>query len=113
MLITMKHLQQPDGRYTIICFFYTIHTSAREGPPFCIWAVFRFTITQLMASSTHCITTCIPEDIIFEILSSYGIVDYFDGRCASLAIITHSGRHLSGQPIKVNWAYEDTSVLMV
>ncbi|RZC87941.1 hypothetical protein C5167_004122 [Papaver somniferum] len=43
-------------------------------------------------------------------LLSYGIVDYFDGRCAALAIITHNGRHLSGQPIKVNWAYEDTSV---
>ncbi|KAG9457308.1 hypothetical protein H6P81_001816 [Aristolochia fimbriata] len=46
--------------------------------------------------------------------SSYGFVDYFDRRSAALAIITLNGRHLFGQPIKVNWAYasgqrEDTS----
>lgn len=46
--------------------------------------------------------------------SSYGFVDYFDRRSAALAIITLNGRHLYGQPIKVNWAYassqrEDTS----
>ncbi|XP_031374457.1 oligouridylate-binding protein 1-like [Punica granatum] len=46
--------------------------------------------------------------------SSYGFVDFFDRRCAALAIVTLNGRHLFGQPIKVNWAYassqrEDTS----
>ncbi|XP_068659128.1 oligouridylate-binding protein 1-like isoform X2 [Aristolochia californica] len=46
--------------------------------------------------------------------SSYGFLDYFDRRSAALAIMTLNGRHLFGQPIKVNWAYasgqrEDTS----
>ncbi|KAI3892233.1 hypothetical protein MKX03_030201, partial [Papaver bracteatum] len=46
--------------------------------------------------------------------SSYGFVDYFDRRSAALAILSLNGRHLFGQPIKVNWAYasgqrEDTS----
>uniref|UniRef100_A0A7N0RIM1 RRM domain-containing protein n=1 Tax=Kalanchoe fedtschenkoi TaxID=63787 RepID=A0A7N0RIM1_KALFE len=46
--------------------------------------------------------------------SSYGFVHYFDRRAAALAIYTLNGRHLFGQPIKVNWAYasgqrEDTS----
>ncbi|XP_022749997.1 oligouridylate-binding protein 1-like [Durio zibethinus] len=46
--------------------------------------------------------------------SSYGFVDYFDRRSAALAIVSLNGRHLFGQPIKVNWAYassqrEDTS----
>ncbi|XP_022754778.1 oligouridylate-binding protein 1-like [Durio zibethinus] len=46
--------------------------------------------------------------------SSYGFVDYFDRRSAAIAIVTLNGRHLFGQPIKVNWAYacsqrEDTS----
>ncbi|KAM0952488.1 putative RNA recognition motif domain, nucleotide-binding alpha-beta plait domain superfamily [Dioscorea sansibarensis] len=46
--------------------------------------------------------------------SSYGFVDYFDRRSASMAIYNLNGRHLFGQPIKVNWAYasgqrEDTS----
>ncbi|XP_038700323.1 oligouridylate-binding protein 1-like [Tripterygium wilfordii] len=46
--------------------------------------------------------------------SSYGFVDYYDRRSAALAIVTLNGRHLFGQPIKVNWAYassqrEDTS----
>ncbi|KAJ9168068.1 hypothetical protein P3X46_019640 [Hevea brasiliensis] len=46
--------------------------------------------------------------------SSYGFVDYFDRRSAALAIVTLNGRHLFGQPIKVNWAYassqrEDTT----
>ncbi|XP_041003394.1 oligouridylate-binding protein 1-like [Juglans microcarpa x Juglans regia] len=46
--------------------------------------------------------------------SSYGFVDYYDRRSAALAIVTLNGRHLLGQPIKVNWAYassqrEDTS----
>jgi len=46
--------------------------------------------------------------------SSYGFVHYFDRRSAGLAILSLNGRHLFGQPIKVNWAYasgqrEDTS----
>ncbi|KAJ6818244.1 oligouridylate-binding protein 1-like [Iris pallida] len=46
--------------------------------------------------------------------SSFGFIDYFDRRSAALAIMTLNGRHLFGQPIKVNWAYasghrEDTS----
>ncbi|KAJ8479233.1 hypothetical protein OPV22_022960 [Ensete ventricosum] len=46
--------------------------------------------------------------------SSFGFVDYYDRRSAALAIVTLNGRHLFGQPIKVNWAYasgqrEDTS----
>ncbi|KAG4136590.1 hypothetical protein ERO13_D07G015700v2 [Gossypium hirsutum] len=46
--------------------------------------------------------------------SSYGFVHYFDRGSAALAIVTLNGRHLFGQPIKVNWAYassqrEDTS----
>uniref|UniRef100_A0A1D1ZL54 Nucleolysin TIAR n=1 Tax=Anthurium amnicola TaxID=1678845 RepID=A0A1D1ZL54_9ARAE len=46
--------------------------------------------------------------------TSYGFVDYFDRRSAALAIVSLNGRHLFGQPIKVNWAYasnqrEDTS----
>ncbi|XP_074302095.1 oligouridylate-binding protein 1B-like [Silene latifolia] len=46
--------------------------------------------------------------------SSYGFVHYYDRRYASMAIMTLNGRHLFGQPIKVNWAYtssqrEDTS----
>ncbi|XVF86934.1 hypothetical protein PTKIN_Ptkin18bG0080700 [Pterospermum kingtungense] len=46
--------------------------------------------------------------------SSYGFMHYFDRRSAALAILSLNGRHLFGQPIKVNWAYasgqrEDTS----
>ncbi|KAL3720784.1 hypothetical protein ACJRO7_005573 [Eucalyptus globulus] len=46
--------------------------------------------------------------------SSYGFIHYFDQRSAALAILSLNGRHLFGQPIKVNWAYasgqrEDTS----
>ncbi|GMI82160.1 oligouridylate binding protein 1B [Hibiscus trionum] len=46
--------------------------------------------------------------------SSYGFIHYFDRRSAALAIFSLNGRHLFGQPIKVNWAYasgqrEDTS----
>ncbi|XP_052183587.1 oligouridylate-binding protein 1B [Diospyros lotus] len=46
--------------------------------------------------------------------SSYGFIHYFDRRFATLAILSLNGRHLFGQPIKVNWAYasgqrEDTS----
>ncbi|KAK4269054.1 hypothetical protein QN277_022259 [Acacia crassicarpa] len=46
--------------------------------------------------------------------SSYGFIHYFDRRSAALSILSLNGRHLFGQPIKVNWAYasgqrEDTS----
>ncbi|KAJ6394285.1 hypothetical protein OIU77_023499 [Salix suchowensis] len=46
--------------------------------------------------------------------SSFGFIHYFDRRAAALAILSLNGRHLFGQPIKVNWAYasgqrEDTS----
>lgn len=46
--------------------------------------------------------------------SSIGFVDYYDRSSAALAIVSLNGRHLFGQPIKVNWAYassqrEDTS----
>ncbi|XP_022721627.1 oligouridylate-binding protein 1B-like [Durio zibethinus] len=46
--------------------------------------------------------------------SSYGFIHYFDRRSAALAILSLNGRHLFGQPIKVNWAYasgqrEDTT----
>uniref|UniRef100_A0A2P2MF79 RRM domain-containing protein n=2 Tax=Rhizophora mucronata TaxID=61149 RepID=A0A2P2MF79_RHIMU len=46
--------------------------------------------------------------------SSYGFIHYFDRRSAAVAILSLNGRHLFGQPIKVNWAYtsgqrEDTS----
>ncbi|KAF5732102.1 nucleolysin TIAR [Tripterygium wilfordii] len=46
--------------------------------------------------------------------SSYGFIHYFDRRSAAIAILSLNGRHLFGQPIKVNWAYasgqrEDTS----
>ncbi|KAK3410740.1 hypothetical protein EUGRSUZ_J02768 [Eucalyptus grandis] len=45
---------------------------------------------------------------------SYGFIHYFDQRSAALVILSLNGRHLFGQPIKVNWAYasgqrEDTS----
>ncbi|KAJ4839590.1 Oligouridylate-binding protein 1B [Turnera subulata] len=51
---------------------------------------------------------------IVHVQSSYGFIHYFDRRSAALAILTLNGRHLFGQPIKVNWAYasgqrEDTS----
>ncbi|KAJ0895749.1 putative RNA recognition motif domain, nucleotide-binding alpha-beta plait domain superfamily [Helianthus annuus] len=51
---------------------------------------------------------------VFQVLSSYGFIHYFDRRSAALAILSLNGRHLFGQPIKVNWAYasgqrEDTS----
>ncbi|PON66024.1 Splicing factor-like protein, partial [Parasponia andersonii] len=57
---------------------------------------------------------CTSSRVYAIILSSYGFVDYFDRRSAAFAIITLNGRHLYGQPIKVNWAYassqrEDTS----
>lgn len=68
-------------------------------------------LLQEVFSSTGPIEGC---KLIRKDKSSYGFVDYFDRRCASLAIISLNGRQLFGQPIKVNWAYassqrEDTS----
>ncbi|XAR51096.1 hypothetical protein NMG60_11005632, partial [Bertholletia excelsa] len=47
-------------------------------------------------------------DFFVFVQSSYGFVDYFDRRSAALAIVSLNGRHLFGQPIKVNWAYAST-----
>ncbi|KAK4756867.1 hypothetical protein SAY87_006994 [Trapa incisa] len=68
-------------------------------------------LLQEVFSSTGIIEGC---KLIRKEKSSYGFVDYFDRRCAALAILSLNGRHLFGQPIKVNWAYassqrEDTS----
>ncbi|KAI8017316.1 Oligouridylate-binding protein 1 [Camellia lanceoleosa] len=68
-------------------------------------------LLQEVFSSTGPIEGC---KLIRKDKSSYGFVDYFDRRSAALAIVTLNGRHLFGQPIKVNWAYassqrEDTS----
>ncbi|XP_066340267.1 oligouridylate-binding protein 1-like [Miscanthus floridulus] len=40
--------------------------------------------------------------------SSFGFIDYYDRRYATLAILSLNGRPLYGQPIKVNWAYTST-----
>ncbi|KAI3414944.1 uncharacterized protein J3R85_015636, partial [Psidium guajava] len=68
-------------------------------------------LLQEVFSSAGAIEGC---KLIRKEKSSYGFVDYFDRRSAALAIVTLNGRHLFGQPIKVNWAYassqrEDTS----
>lgn len=68
-------------------------------------------LLQEVFSNTGPIEGC---KLIRKEKSSYGFVDYFDRRSASLAIVTLNGRHLFGQPIKVNWAYassqrEDTT----
>uniref|UniRef100_A0A7C9A360 RRM domain-containing protein n=1 Tax=Opuntia streptacantha TaxID=393608 RepID=A0A7C9A360_OPUST len=68
-------------------------------------------LLQEVFSSTGAIEGC---KLIRKEKSSYGFVDYYDRRSASLAIVTLNGRHLFGQPIKVNWAYassqrEDTT----
>lgn len=68
-------------------------------------------LLQEVFSSTGPLEGC---KLIRKEKSSYGFVDYFDRRSAALAIVTLNGRHLFGQPIKVNWAYassqrEDTS----
>ncbi|KAE8696386.1 Oligouridylate-binding protein 1B [Hibiscus syriacus] len=46
-----------------------------------------------------------PVSLVQNFKSSYGFVHYFDRRSAALAILSLNGRHLFGQPIKVNWAY--------
>ncbi|KAF9616058.1 hypothetical protein IFM89_028524 [Coptis chinensis] len=68
-------------------------------------------LLQEVFASTGVLEGC---KLIRKDKSSYGFVDYFDRRSAALAILTLNGRHLFGQPIKVNWAYasgqrEDTS----
>ncbi|KVI12234.1 hypothetical protein Ccrd_009379 [Cynara cardunculus var. scolymus] len=59
-------------------------------------------LLQEIFSSTGALEGC---KLIRKEKSSYGFVDYFDRRFAALAIVTLNGRHLFGQPIKVNWAY--------
>ncbi|KAK6914662.1 RNA recognition motif domain [Dillenia turbinata] len=68
-------------------------------------------LLQEVFSSTGLVEGC---KLIRKEKSSYGFIHYFDRRSATLAILTLNGRHLFGQPIKVNWAYqsnqrEDTS----
>ncbi|CAK9159231.1 unnamed protein product [Ilex paraguariensis] len=68
-------------------------------------------LLQEIFSSTGPLEGC---KLIRKEKSSYGFVDYFDRRSAALSIVSLNGRHLFGQPIKVNWAYassqrEDTS----
>ncbi|CAI9114458.1 OLC1v1015187C1 [Oldenlandia corymbosa var. corymbosa] len=68
-------------------------------------------LMQEVFSSTGPIEAC---KLIRKEKSSYGFIHYYDRRSAALAILSLNGRHLFGQPIKVNWAYasgqrEDTS----
>ncbi|KAK9281731.1 hypothetical protein L1049_005173 [Liquidambar formosana] len=68
-------------------------------------------LLQEVFSSTGPVEGC---KLIRKEKSSYGFIHYFDRRSAALAILSLNGRHLFGQPIKVNWAYasgqrEDTS----
>ncbi|KAI5665373.1 hypothetical protein M9H77_15226 [Catharanthus roseus] len=68
-------------------------------------------LLQEVFSSTGPVEGC---KLIRKDKSSYGFIHYYDRRSAALAILSLNGRHLFGQPIKVNWAYasgqrEDTS----
>ncbi|XP_052626437.1 oligouridylate-binding protein 1B-like [Lactuca sativa] len=68
-------------------------------------------LLQEVFASTGPVESC---KLIRKDKSSYGFIHYFDRRFAALAIVSLNGRHLFGQPIKVNWAYvtgqrEDTS----
>ncbi|GMY34809.1 oligouridylate-binding protein 1B isoform X2 [Fagus crenata] len=68
-------------------------------------------LLQEVFASTGPVESC---KLIRKEKSSYGFIHYFDRRSAALAILHLNGRHLFGQPIKVNWAYasgqrEDTS----
>lgn len=68
-------------------------------------------LLQEVFSSTGLVEGC---KLIRKEKSSYGFIHYYDRRSAALAIVTLNGRHLFGQPIKVNWAFasgqrEDTS----
>ncbi|KAF3649112.1 Oligouridylate-binding protein 1A [Capsicum chinense] len=68
-------------------------------------------LLQEVFSSTGLVEGC---KLIRKEKSSYGFIHYYDRRSAALAIVTLNGRHLFGQPIKVNWAFasgqrEDTT----
>jgi nucleolysin TIA-1/TIAR len=68
-------------------------------------------LLQEVFSSTGPIEGC---KLVRKEKSSYGFIHYFDRRSAAVAFLSLNGRHLFGQPIKVNWAYasgqrEDTS----
>ncbi|KAK8630011.1 hypothetical protein V6N13_078824 [Hibiscus sabdariffa] len=68
-------------------------------------------LLQEVFASTGLVEGC---KLVRKEKSSYGFIHYFDRRSAALAILSLNGRHLFGQPIKVNWAYasgqrEDTS----
>ncbi|KAH7858832.1 hypothetical protein Vadar_028511 [Vaccinium darrowii] len=68
-------------------------------------------LLQEVFSSTGPIEGC---KLVRKEKSSYGFIHYFDRRSAAVALLSLNGRHLFGQPIKVNWAYasgqrEDTS----
>ncbi|XWS16137.1 hypothetical protein CRYUN_Cryun34aG0059700 [Craigia yunnanensis] len=68
-------------------------------------------LLQEVFASTGPVESC---KLVRKEKSSYGFIHYFDRRSAALAILSLNGRHLFGQPIKVNWAYasgqrEDTS----
>ncbi|GFY97222.1 oligouridylate binding protein 1B [Actinidia rufa] len=68
-------------------------------------------LLQEVFQSTGPVESC---KLIRKEKSSYGFIHYYDRRSAGLAIFSLNGRHLFGQPIKVNWAYasgqrEDTS----
>lgn len=68
-------------------------------------------LLQEVFSSTGLVEGC---KLIRKEKSSYGFIHYYDRRSAALAIVSLNGRHLFGQPIKVNWAFasgqrEDTS----
>ncbi|KAK2979500.1 hypothetical protein RJ640_008384 [Escallonia rubra] len=92
----------PPGFDTSTCrsvYVGNIHTQVTEP------------LLQEVFASTGPVEGC---KLIRKEKSSYGFVHYFDRRCAALAILSLNGRHLFGQPIKVNWAYasgqrEDTS----
>ncbi|KAL9270250.1 Oligouridylate-binding protein 1B-like protein [Drosera capensis] len=68
-------------------------------------------LLQEVFASTGLVEGC---KLVRKEKSSYGFINYYDRRSASMAILALNGRHLFGQPIKVNWAYasgqrEDTS----
>ncbi|KAK4480756.1 hypothetical protein RD792_013839 [Penstemon davidsonii] len=68
-------------------------------------------LLQEVFASTGPVESC---KLIRKDKSSYGFIHYLDRRSAAIAMLSLNGRHLFGQPIKVNWAYasgqkEDTS----
>ncbi|KAK4780361.1 hypothetical protein SAY87_016467 [Trapa incisa] len=92
----------PPGFDTSTCrsvYVGNIHTQVTES------------LLQEVFASTGPVESC---KLIRKEKSSYGFIHYFDRRYAAMAILSLNGRHLFGQPIKVNWAYasaqrEDTS----